>query len=362
MRMRTDFPGGNCRGFDLAADRLRFEADTCGGPCSMWFHFVVEKPACDVLHCELVHGETALQWPYRDCVRPVFRRADMSQWERVPPTVVDGPAGTMQFDVACAGLTTEIAFCHPYQLADWQCFHVEHLAPAGARAVQVGRSTGGNPLFVCEAGRGEVEVLVTARCHAGETPGAYVLEGIMLGLLERADAVTVRAIPFMDVDGVVSGMYGKNRPPFDFYMGWGPAETWPEVAAYRDYLASLSRAPAIAVDCHAPTATMHHFIECGAWSGADALFQERLRGLVDAIVRRAAARPDTALDPAMTAPHPGWFGGRFEASLPGYLQSHYGTLSMTLEASYHRTHLGAVPGPDAWRALGRFVAESIGRE
>jgi len=359
MAIRTDFPGGNGAAFEWPApDRLRFEADCMGGRYSMWFHFVVEQPECDLLVCELVRAQTALGWPYNASVRPVFR-VEGGEWERAAPPEIDAAAGAMRFEVPCRRRTTEIAYCYPYQLTSGRRFHEQSLAPAGARAVELGRSEGGHALLACEWGDGPVEILLAARQHSGETPGSFVLEGALAAFAGsgRAD-LTVRAIPFVDIDGVIAGMYGKDRPPVDFGRAWRGARRV-EVEAYQRYLASLPHPPAIAVDCHAPSATDPHFVECGTHAGATPDFARRLKRLVEAVARRCAGNPLTALSAELTGAHPGWYRNGFEEAMSGYLQATYGTLAFTLETAYHAACNGEAVGPTAWRELGGSLAWGI---
>jgi len=359
-RIRTDFPGANGTDVEwMDSHTLRFAADCKGGPFSMWFRFTVERPECDVLLCELCHGETALGWPYKPWVRPVFRAAGR-RWERVAATEVDATAGTMRFGVPCVRRTTEIAFCHPYQPADWQRFYERALASAGARVVEIGVSERGQALFAYECGSGPVEILLTARHHSGETPGAYALEGAFAALIAAGGCgLTVRAIPFIDMDGVVEGMYGKERPPVDFNRAWSGAQRRVEIEAYERYLASLPRPPAIGVDFHAPCATDPHFIDCGTHDQAAPEFVRRLTRLVECVTRRCAERPRTALSAELTGPHPQWYAEGFERSAAGYLQANYGTLALILEAAYHAAGTGETVGPPQWRELGSAVALGV---
>jgi len=358
-RVKIDFPGGNGTDFEWRGpDRLRFEADLRDGPCSMWFHFIVENPACDALRCELTNGKTALGWPYRPHVRPVFRHSGEA-WRRVPPTVTDKDAGRFEFEVACDGRTTEVAFCYPYQLADWDSFFQSTLRPAGAEIIKIGRTGMGRDYFLCRLGGGPVVLWFAARAHAGETPGSYAMEGILAELARvREPDFTVIAAPFVDLDGVVEGMYGKNRPPLDFNRAWHRDDTRPEIKACREYIDALPTPPAIAVDLHAPTAYDSHYI-CHSSVHLDPERAESLQGLVAAIVADAAEDPATALDPAMTGDHPDWHPEGEQHTMVGHFKLAYGALAFSLESCYHMTHLGAVVDPEQWRKLGRLVARRV---
>jgi hypothetical protein len=303
-RTRTDFPGGNGTDFEWVNSRsLRFAADMRGGPYSTWFHFIVEEPDADVLACELCHGETALGWPYHPSVRPVFRAMD-NEWKRVAPTEVNAGAGTMRFAVPCGRRTTEIAFCYPYQLANWQRFYQRILAPAGARAVEVGVSELGQALFAYECDGDPVEILLSARRHSGATPGSYALEGAFAALIAGGGSgLTVRAIPFVDVDRVLAGMYGKERPPVEFERAWSAEPPRVEIEACKRYLASLPRPRAVAADFHAPGPNDPHYLDGGMSGGAPSDFAHRLKRLVECVTRRCARRPRTAFSAELSGAH-----------------------------------------------------------
>ena len=355
--IRTDFPGGNGVAFEWTGPgRLRFVADRRGGPCSMWFHFQVSGLDCDVLRCELMNGREALGWPYRSYVRPVFRRAGEG-WERTAPTEIDAEAGVMRFEAPCAGEDVEIAFCYPYQADDWRNFLGTTLAPAGGRMVPIGTSERGRALEVCEWGGGPLTVWLTARSHAGETPGSYALEGILAALIGagRSD-LSVRCAPMLDLDAVVEGMYGKNRLPVDFYMGWSEAQERPEIRAYKDYLLSLPHRPRVAVDCHAPLAQDPNLADR---SSVGAEVAERLSRLMARVTQRCGSDPATALSPQHTGAHPGWHTGGVERCQPGWLQATFGAAAFTLETAYHQNYTGHTVGPDEWRRMGRSIGAAI---
>lgn len=78
------------------------------------------------------------------------------------------------------------------------------------------KSVKGRPLPAIRFGKGDKWLLLTARHHACEATGSYVLEGVIEQLLTcLPDGYSVLAVPFVDYDGVVDGDQGKNRRPYD---------------------------------------------------------------------------------------------------------------------------------------------------
>ena len=85
-------------------------------------------------------------------------------------------------------------------------------------------------------GEGANTVLLTARHHACESTGSYVLEGVLEEILVRPLPNTrVFCVPFVDFDGVLDGDQGKNRIPHDHNRDYVENPIYPEVAAIKRY-------------------------------------------------------------------------------------------------------------------------------
>lgn len=90
------------------------------------------------------------------------------------------------------------------------------------------------PLCTSERGRevpyltfgdGDEIILLTARHHACEATGSYVLEGVIEELhREPIPGFRVIAVPFVDYDGVVDGDQGKSRKPYDHNRDYTPGQ------------------------------------------------------------------------------------------------------------------------------------------
>ena len=65
-------------------------------------------------------------------------------------------------------------------------------------------------------GEGSVPIILTARHHACEATGSYVLEGVLDELIARPIPDTrIFCVPFVDYEGVIRGDQGKRRAPHD---------------------------------------------------------------------------------------------------------------------------------------------------
>ncbi|MGN1122587.1 MAG: hypothetical protein ACI4RV_09495, partial [Eubacteriales bacterium] len=85
------------------------------------------------------------------------------------------------------------------------------------------KSKKGRTVPVVTFGDGDRTILLTARHHACESTGSYVLEGVLESLLKNpVDNTKVVCVPFVDLDGVLDGDQGKARVPYDHNRDYAP--------------------------------------------------------------------------------------------------------------------------------------------
>lgn len=111
----------------------------------------------------------------------------------------------------------------------------------------------GRPIPCVEMGDGNRKIVLTARHHACESTGSYVLEGVLEELLrEPIEGFGIFCVPFVDYDGVVDGDQGKNRFPHDHNRDYQPEEKaiYPSVAEIRRYV--LEHPVVFGFDFHSP--------------------------------------------------------------------------------------------------------------
>ncbi len=104
-----------------------------------------------------------------------------------------------------------------------------------------------------EIGEGEEVLFLTARHHACESTGNYVIEGIVERFLEKPiDGLRIICVPFVDLDGVIDGDQGKLRAPHDHNRDYkvDTPSIYPSTRAIKG-LASENKIR-YAFDCHAP--------------------------------------------------------------------------------------------------------------
>lgn len=85
-------------------------------------------------------------------------------------------------------------------------------------------------------GSGSNSIILTARHHACESTGSYVLEGVLRELAANpiGDA-KIFCVPFVDYDGVIDGDQGKSRIPHDHNRDYIEEPIYPEVMAIMEY-------------------------------------------------------------------------------------------------------------------------------
>lgn len=87
-------------------------------------------------------------------------------------------------------------------------------------------------------GEGKTSVILTARHHACESTGSYVLEGVLEELINNPiEDFKVFCVPFVDYEGVIRGDQGKGRVPYDHNRGYDEAcdSVYPECNAIKKY-------------------------------------------------------------------------------------------------------------------------------
>lgn len=99
------------------------------------------------------------------------------------------------------------------------------------------KSRKGRSVPACIIGEGRRSIILTARHHACESTGSYVLEGVLREFAKNpVEDSKVFCVPFVDYDGVVDGDQGKARKPHDHNRDYSSKESiYPETAAIKEY-------------------------------------------------------------------------------------------------------------------------------
>jgi hypothetical protein len=191
------------------------------------------------------------------------RQADAGDWLRCPsPAEELSPSDRRSFayTVPAGFETVEFAHCYPYQPEDLE----KTLAEVASvwQGEVLGYSHHGRPLWRYvsnfeQPGSPRPGFYLLARQHAGETPGSWVLDGLLRHLAAddstRAAAVWWVA-PFVNIDDVVEGSYGKDPFPCDCNRAWHTIPLRTETKLLQADIARWTKCcrPCFLIDLHAP--------------------------------------------------------------------------------------------------------------
>ncbi len=213
-RIETNFPGGNCQVLSMDEEHAVVDVelrDTIGD----WFYW-----------CFRVVGAAGrtITFSFPSPVRVGYYGAavshDFQTWEwQYTGAGHEGDTFTYTF----ASGEDEVYFAHDmlYRPERFRHFAADH----GLEVKTFCRSEGGHDVpYIDTEGEGEV-ILLTARHHACEATGNYVLEGVLDEMLAAPFFADYRIIcvPFVDYDGVYRGDQGKNRGGHDHNRDYEPA-------------------------------------------------------------------------------------------------------------------------------------------
>ncbi len=366
---------GNGKVLELAEEpdavTVRFMSEPRTSPEPLWFHLRAEGVARRRVRFVWQNADGCLGLGSREHLgnaRPVAR-ADGGEWHRVEVVeIMERPEGgfILEFDAPAAREMVSVAFCYPYGPVQLQRTLCE-LPEAWGRET-IGLTGKGRELTRVRWPRPEAEgpvpgVYVAARQHAGETPASWVLDGLLREVAEAGGApgdggaLEWWAVPFVDLDGVVEGNYGKDALPHDFNRAWAAMPMRPEVQALQQDMRRFGAraAPRLVLDLHAPgggEVAFYHFLPR----------QERPRE------QREAAETFTPFLaeqfpclPAEQLSRVPRYASRWNAdeTLTCWAWDHLKeTLGIAVETTYQRIGEKEWLGPDDYRDLGRRVARA----
>ncbi len=368
VSFQTDFPGGN--GFLMELDEspervvVRFAVEPKNCPEPLWFHFRLMGLAGRKARCVMTNPEQTLggwDWSHN---RPVFRPAG-GDWRRTDPAEpLNTPGGRCEWawDIDPGGDVLEFAHCYPYQPEDLE----NTLDELGAafRPETIGITPGGCELvrlYSAPPGADRPAVLLAARHHAGETPGSWVLDGLLRHVAtdERMlRAITWWALPIVNLDDVVSGSYGKDPLPHDCNRAYDQStQRRPEAFAIVQDARRLRDGSArlLSVDLHAPShGEQHTYIPLSGWDGSGEInpigqdFADRFNSAVPDKLRSSIAHKTPK----------GNFSRQPGMSFSRWMRGVLGVESITLETSYQgngRRYYAI----DDYRRIGAALAQTI---
>lgn len=359
-RLTTRYPGGSAANLRHAGEVVRFRAVRHESVFVMWWDFALRGDGGPV-RCVWEQTQDVLGWPQLPAAVPVYYGPD-GCWRRVDPRTCrhDADAHEFHFTVPTAPGLTRVAYCYPYGLDRVDALFAELAALPGVQVRELARSELGRPFRLLEFGEGPRHVWLTARHHAGEVQGTYVMEGLLRAALRSPRlrrAVTVHAAPVLDLDGVGEGWYGKDRGPRDFNRDYCARPCRPEVAALMRAAEAVGAAD-VMLDLHGPAPGDPTFLVPRSES---ALTPEQWRETwefgrcLEALAPRRC--PCRVVDWSPSSLN--WSGAMMGQTASGWFGERFGGLAATLEATYHRSHDERLVTERDWLALGKSLARAL---
>ncbi len=215
-----------------SATEVQFTAAPCGCSESLWFHFRLRESASDQPHPDkitltllFVRSMTGCESP--GALRPVYRGANQG-WNRAKAgrvTAADDGQVSVSWDIPYPAPHTDVALCYPYGQAELDS--LIRKSKSYWTSGSIGLSQGGCPIqrasnSVAPGPSSRPGVFVVARQHAGETPGSWVLDGILDHFSrKRVSRVLAWVVPLADAGGIERGNYGRDSFAFDLDQAWG---------------------------------------------------------------------------------------------------------------------------------------------
>ena len=122
----------------------------------------------------------------------------------------------------------------------------------GIKSYTVCKTLRGRDVPVFKLGEGSRNIILSSRHHACESPGSWVLEGMIREYAANPiEDTNIFVVPMVDFDGVTEGEQGKDRDPHDHNRDYIEDNIFPEVGAIIDY--AKDKDITYAVDFHAPS-------------------------------------------------------------------------------------------------------------
>lgn len=229
LRISTDLPYGNAADTAIRNDTdVEFSASPHGGMEALWFCFRVvgDGSGNGQIRLILKNPQNTLAGAPWSKFRPVIR-TPKSDWERLPHgTLEDLPDGRVQvvWPVERPTQWLDVAFCYPYGVPQIEALIVDtgsywrnDTVGVSSKERQIVRLSNayGSP------DNGKPGVYIVARQHAGETPGSWMLDGILRHLATQPDSTPlIWCVPLVNIDGIEEGDYGKDPHPIDLNKAW----------------------------------------------------------------------------------------------------------------------------------------------
>jgi predicted deacylase len=339
----------------------------------MWWRFRVRGAAGRRLWFHLTNVMEILGGGELDQAVPVMREAG-GAWRRLDGKFCRklGPRGPFEFAADFRADDVELAWCYPYGLRELAGFlaALPRRERKLLRVSRIGTTAEGRALPMIGVGassrrRARPAIWLTARNHAGEVAGSHAIEGLLRALTGASPAArwlrencVVHAVPFVDLDSVVEGRYGKDHVPRDHNRDWSAGTVRPETAAVIRAIGRSRRAesPAVFIDLHCPGAgeprsypVMPNPTGLADWARIAHLARCVERAAPESFPVRLREWSTRSID---------WAAWVSEGTTSNWARD-AGMTALTFELTYGRTVRGALATEADYRAFGASLVRSL---
>ncbi len=373
----TNFIGGAAENIHfLSNNTIAFTAPQDGSTSqrSLWFYFRVTGAkgiGLTFVQENMAHVLGIDETKSYTLARPVIREGKDGKWDRLPAKAVYFTARPHRacFHAIPKSDETYIAFCYPYFYYDFIKFTQRHKEDEISLKI-IGESAEGRPfpmLLMGSPDEGKELLVCTCRHHAAETPGSYVLEGLCDAFLSESPAglyIRQRAIiavfPFVDIDGVHSGRYGKDTSPIDFNRDWTENPRHVEIRMILKEINKLRQKFTYKgfFDFHAPQPGAFSYIVPLRRSISGDLKSKKVSELASRFAAKsqnfAACRPEDLDDN-----HLNWGQENYQSVATAFNTLEFGVPAVTLETSYHMDCENRILTPELYHQMGASYLEAI---
>jgi len=380
LMVDSNFPGGGVEDVRIINDTNLFFTAPVNGSLSnrtMWFAFRVRGGKGRRLTFRQEKMERTLEvniYGTYAAVRPVVREGANGEWQRIPAedAVYDEKSLDFTFYYTPQTDETYFAFCYPYQLSDLKEFFKAYEGSGHVTELTLGTTSGHRPYPAYLLGKddgapGKKLVFLTGRQHSGETPGSYVLEGLMAQVLaddelgrSLREKTLFFVVPMVHLDGVEEGHYGKDAPPVDFNRDWRRSSKRQEIRAIIAQIDELTKTYpfAVSLDFHGPHPGGPSHVVPGRYSALGAEGWKRMcqfRLYCEELMEPFASNRVSDLEDIYFS----WSGENYTFIKSAFCRATWGAECLSLESAYNCDRTGRPLGPNEWHKMGQAYAKAI---
>ena len=371
LKLQSRYPGGNARMMNVSDSsgecEVIFAVDPAGGCDALWFCFRLVETAPDEPHPDrvtltLAFARNMQGFDHPANCHPAYQPQGKN-WFRTGGGVVrtreDGQV-QISWQIPYPAPSTEVALCHPYGRNEVDI--LVRKSKKHWRTNSIGLSQDGRKMLRLSNDYGKTAgqqsgLYFVGRQHGGETPGSWVMDGVLERLSrEKKNDAVVWGVPFVDTDGVALGLHGGVASQQDMCNAWSASPQRHEVqVVQKDMHAWATRCrPALVVDfqaCGGTDVDGIHIVIPDKESNPDGhnLAVKWAHVITDALGKTYAAEKPVR---EVEGPAPGGRG------LAGFVQEAFSIPALVIKAPYACCG-DTLMNQKQYREAGRLVGKAI---